>query len=318
LANGVASQYWNIDACTSVVTFSYYSPGSKAGTYSFSSTGTGTPAAGSFTQLVSGATPSDTWTYVEDWDNQDIQFNPAALNVYAIDFRWLGAGIVRFFMEDPASGHLTLVHTQHWTRDQTGVYPHINKPSLRITYRAGATNGSSPAQNVSVRGASLFAGLQGTLTQTVSSQGYFNLDPSSRAKDTVWHLLSIQNPYVRNGSLNKSSILMQELTVAVKSTDPSVVYIVKNSVGTSDLLVFNSVPPVSNPFVFAQYSVSAVSETLASDSLLSVQTVSPGGSSQFDLTKYNLSLAPGDYISVFISSTTSINTTSVGMTWLID
>jgi len=41
--------------------------------------------------------------------------------------------------------------------------------------------------------------------------------------------------------------------VSVKSVDPAVIYLVKNSVGTSDYLVFNPLPNDS-AFNFAQYS----------------------------------------------------------------
>jgi hypothetical protein len=58
-------------------------------------------------------------------------------------------------------------------------------------------------------------------------------------KKTLWHLLSIQNLWVRNNGVNKSALNLQDMSIALKSTDSAVVYMVKNAVGTSDLLVFN-------------------------------------------------------------------------------
>ena len=139
---------WDIDACANTITFTYYSPSAKSGTYSLSSTGTGTPAAGTFAQTQAGASPTDTWTYVDQWDNQSISFDPTKLNVWALDFRWLGAGIVRLFMEDPTTGNMTLMHTQHWTNAAgNNPAPHIKNPSLRIVYRSGTTAGATPSQN---------------------------------------------------------------------------------------------------------------------------------------------------------------------------
>ena len=273
LKTTAAAQYWQIDACSSIVTFAYFSPGSINGTFSFSSSGAGTLAAGSFTRLVTGSSPVDEWIYQDQWDNKTIQFDPTKLNVYSVDMRWLGAGIVRFFMEDPDTGKMTLVHTQHWTKTQTGIYPHINKPSLRVTYRVGSTAGAASTIPVTLRGASVFAGVQGTINQTGSSQGWYNLDNTTRAKDTNWHLLTIQNPYVRNSLINRSQMVIQDLTVAVQSTDPSVIFLVKNAVGTSDLLVLNQIPSHGNPSIFAQYSTSAVTENLALDNIANVQTL---------------------------------------------
>jgi hypothetical protein len=319
-AQATPNNLWDIDACGSTVTFTYYTPGSQNGTYSLSSTGTGTLAAGTFARTQTGAGATDTWTYVDQWDNQSVDFDPTKLNVWAIDFRWLGAGIVRLFMEDPATGQMTLMHTQTWTNaNGNNPAPHIVNPSLRLIYRSGTTNPAvTPSQNVVVTGASVMSGVQGIITQTSTSQSWFNLDGATRAKDSLWHLLSIQNPFVRNNGVNKSSLILEELTVAVKSTDPCVIYVVKNATGTSDYLVFNPVTGAT-AFQFAQYSVSAVTETFTgADIPALVTTLGINGSSQFNLLSYSLALAPGETISVFISSTSSINSTSVGLTWKVD
>ena len=307
---------WDLEGCNGIVTFTYYSPGAKSGTYSFSSSGTGTLAAGTFSQTYAGATPTDTWTYVDSWDNQDIQFDPTKLNVFGVDFRWLGAGRVRFFMEDPATGKMVLIHTQRWASQH--LVPHLNKPSLRLTYRSGTTNPAiTPSENVIVRGASVFGGIQGMINQTGSSQAWYNIDSTTRAKDIVWHLISLQNPLVRGGNVNKSSIIVQTLTVAAQGNDPSVVYIVKNAKGLSDVLVFQSMPN-STTARFVQYSASALTEDLSLDNVNNVQTLGINGTAQFDLIPYNLSLSPGETVSVFISSSNALNRTAVGITWKVD
>lgn len=311
-----ADNTWDIEACTGVITFTYYSPGPKGGVYSFSSTGTGTLAAGTFSQLAIGVTPSDTWTYVDSWDNQTIQFDPSKLNVFGVDFRWLGAGRVRFFMEDPSTGKMVLVHRQRWSSQNT--VPHLNNPSMRLIYRSGTTNPAvTPSQNVVVAGASVFAGIQGVINQTGGSQGWYNIDSTTRAKNLVWHLLSIQNPFVRNNGVNKASIQLQDLTVAAQGNDPSVLYIVKNALGTSDILAYQNIPNTSFS-MFAQYSVSAVTEDLTLDRITNIQTLGINSSAQFRLQDYNLALAPGETVSIFISSSNAINRTAVGMTWKVD
>lgn len=315
-ANAVASQLWDIEACGSIVTFIYYSPGAKSGIYSFSSAGTGTLAIAAFSQFVEGVTPTDVWTYVGSWDNQSITFDPTKLNVFGLDMRWLGAGIVRLFMEDPTTGNMVLLHTQQWS--SSSVVPHLNKPSLRLTYRSGTTNAAvTPSQNVVVSGSSVFAGIQGVITQTTASQSYYALDNTTRAKDLAHHLLSIQNPLTRGTDVNKSSLVLQDLSISCQGNDPSVVYVIKNAVGTSDLLVFNPIPN-SSSFKFGQYSISSVTEDLSLDSIALVQSLGINGSAQFVLTSYNVTLSPGDSVSFFISSTNAITKTSIGIAWKID
>lgn len=317
--NATASNLWDIQACDSIVTFVYYSPGAQSGTYSFSSTGTGTLAVGSFSQLQAGATPVDTWTYIDDWNGKvPASFDPAKLNVYGLDFRWLGAGRIRFFMEDPETGELVVIHSIVWTRDQTGLYPHIRNPAMRIVYRSGTTNTAiTPSQNVVVSGASIMAGIQGIVNQTGMSQGYYSLNTSGFAKDTINHLISIQNPIIRNGLVNKSSLVIQDMTVSAQGNDPSIIFIVKNPVGTSNLLLFNPLPAADNTH-FAQYSTTTVTEDLTQDNPANIQTLGINSSSQFDLRSFNITLAPGDIISVFITSTNALTRTGVAITWRVD
>jgi hypothetical protein len=311
-----AKNTWDIEGCNGIVTFTYYSPGPKSGTYSFSCSGTGTLCAGTLAQTAAGVTPTDTWTYVDSWDNQDIQFDPTKLNVFGIDFRWLGAGRVRFFMEDPATGRLVLVHTQRWASQY--LVPHITRPSLRLVYRSGTTNPAiTPSQNVVITGASVFAGVQGMVNQTGSSQGAYSIDSTTRNKDIVYHLMSLQNPFVRNGGVNKASLAIQTLTVAAQGNDPSVIYIVKNAIGLSDVLVFRSIPNTTVA-MFAQYSTSVVQENLDLDRICNVQTLGINGNATFDLMSYNLNIAPGETVSVFISSSNAINRTATGLTWNVD
>ncbi len=316
IADPVAGQLWDIEACSNIVTLTYYSPGPRTGTYSFSSTGAGTIAVAAFSQFVLGVTPTDVWTYVSDWDNQNIVFDPTKLNVFGLDMRWLGAGIVRLFMEDPTTGNMVLLHTQRWS--STDVVPHLNKPSLRLVYRSGTTNPAiTPSQNVIVSGSSVFSGIQGVIAQTTASQSYYALDSTTRAKDLVWHLLSIQNPLTRGSDINKSYLVLQDLSVSAQANDPSVVYIIKNCVGTDSLILFQPIPNAS-AFNFAQYSNTTLNENLSLDNVSLVQSLGVNGSAQFVLGQYNLTLSPGESVSIFISSTNAINKTSVGLAWKVD
>lgn len=311
-----ADDWWDIDYCGSQVYFVYYTTGSQNNTFSFSSAGTGTLATGTFARTVTGLDPEEIWHYIDTWTTVPTGFEPSKLNVYAVDFRWLGAGRVRFFLEDPSTGKLALIHEINWT--SLYLSPHILLPSLPVTYRAGPTNGSTPASSVTIRGASAFAGIQGSIVQTNSSQGYSAIDSTNKAKDFVHHLISIQNPFVRGNHINSGQILLQSLTVAAQSTDPSIIYLVRNSVGTTSYLAFNNIPNADVNFNFAQISNTVTTEDLTLDQQANVQTLGINASATFNLTDYNFRLVPGEYLSVFISSSNAITRTSVGLTWMIE
>lgn len=316
MAISAVANLWEIDACGSTVTFGYYTAAPTNGTFSFSSTGTGTLAAGTFARTMTGVSPTQDWTYLADWDQQPTNFNPNSLNVFAIDFRWLGVGIVRFFVEDPATGDMMLVRIQKWSSQY--LVPHLANPSLRLSYSSGAVNGSTPAVNAVVRGASVMGGIQGIVAQTTQSLGYSFIKTTQSTKDDVHHIMSVQNPYIRGSQVNTSSLVMQSMSVSQQGQDPSIIYIVVNATGTSDYLVFNPIPGANAQFNFAQVSNTAVTENLAVDTQNNIQSLGINGGVTFDLMPYNFNLAPGDYISVFISSGSAINRVSCGLTWKVD
>jgi hypothetical protein len=129
--------------------------------------------------------------------------------------------------------------------------------------------------------------------------------------------MSVQNPYVRAGTVNKSSLMMQNLTVAAQGQDPSVIYVVKDAFGASDVLAYVAIPNTT-PAMFAQYSVSLVSIDLATQRIANVQTLGINDNATFDLAAFNLSLSPGETVSVFISSGGALSRTAIGLTWLVD
>lgn len=308
-----AGQLWEIQACSNTVTFSYYAPGPKTGTYLFSSTGTGTLAAGSYVRTQAGVAPTDIWTYVNNWNGTPVNFDPSKLNVFALDFRWLGAGRIRFLMEDTATGNMVLIHTIIWS--STSTVPHLTKPNLPIAYRIGSTTGATPPKNLIMRGASVMAGIEGIINQTTSSEAWYHTDATSRAKDLVWHLFSIQNPYVRLNQSNGSQLVIQDLSVAAQGSDPSTVFIVLNAAGTTTPLLFQPIPGPVNSRIFAQYSATLTNEDLSLDNPCNVETLGVNGAAQFNLTDFNFSLAPGDTISVFITSSAPISRTTTSLTW---
>lgn len=107
-------------------------------------------------------------------------------------------------------------------------------------------------------------------------------------------------------------------TIAAQSTDPSIIYLVRNAVGTSTYLNFNNIPNADVNFNFAQIAVNAATENLSVDQQANVQTLGINASATFDLMNYNFRLVPGEYLSVFISSSNAITRTSVGLTWMIE
>jgi hypothetical protein len=310
-AGNTYSAAWVTDQIGNTVVFSATQVGVRSGSYSFSSSGTGTLATGTMVQTSAGVNNTNDWTYIDKWDNP-ISFNPTKLNVFAVDMRWLGAGIVRFFMEHPTTGKMTLLHTQHWANKNT--LPHVNMPSFRVGYASGILAGQTPSQSATVRGASMFAGIQGGITQTTYSEGWYAVDTGNRVKDVIHHLISVKNPYTKSSKLNTREFILQDLSASVQGADPCVILVYINPIVETGQILFDTIP--ESTAIVSTTSTPTISSTLNNPVCSFVLGIN--GTAQFDLLPYRLVLSPGDFLTVAIISTNGITRTAVSLTWATD
>jgi hypothetical protein len=225
------------------------------GTFSFTSTGNATAT---FEVKQAGVAQTDHWTYQEDWnvDRMDgsnaIDTNPSGmtldhtkLNVYQINMRWLGAGVISYAMEDQASGTMVYVHREHYVNQHT--VPHTLNPSFKVTYAAyNLTNNT----NVTVIGASMYAAIEGTIFQNELTRSY-STSKTGLAQNQVHHLLTIKNSVVTNGLaganngnyvINTKEAIIKDLSVSVQSTDPSRVFLFFEPTSLSVPHLYNLIP----------------------------------------------------------------------------
>jgi hypothetical protein len=139
---------WTARAVGDKVVFISWDSSSRTGTYSLSGA---TSAVGTFAQTLAGASPTDTWVAQTDpWNGDDIfdgngitevTLDPTKLNVFQIDFQYLGAGAIRFYIEDPGDGELHLVHTIEYANANTR--PSLDNPTLPFFMSAENTSNTS-------------------------------------------------------------------------------------------------------------------------------------------------------------------------------
>jgi hypothetical protein len=303
---------WLTDQVDGTVIFTGAQTGVRAGSYSMSSTGSGTLATGTFTTNATGVANTNVWKYQSQWDNPITSIDPSKLNVYAIDMRWLGAGIVRFFIEHPTTGKMTLVHTQHWANGNT--IAHVNMPSFRIGYAAGVLAGQTPSQAAIVKGASIYGGVQGRIAATAYSEGWYAVETTTKAKDIIHHLISVKNPYTKNNKNNTREFVVQDLSVSIQGSDPAVIMVFINPTIDTGKVLFDTIPQ-SNAIVST--SPAPTFSTTVNNPVVNF-VVGINGTQQFDLLPYRLVLGPGDFISVAILSGQQITRTVTSLTWSTD
>ena len=300
--------------------------GPMNGTFSFTSTGN---AQATFSTKQVGVNQTDYWTYQEDWNidkmdgSNSIATNPSGmtlnhtkLNVYQINMRWLGVGVISYAMEDQASGTLVYVHKEHYVNQYN--LPHTLNPSFKITYAAYNTTGTT---NLTVTGASMYGAIEGTIFQNELTRAY-GTSKSNLAQNQLHHLLTIKNSVVTNGLaganngnyvLNTKEAIVKSLSVSIQGNDPAKVYLFFEPSSFSNTQLFFAVPRCNE-----LQSTATGTFNLAIDTPVYEALVGINGTINIDLSAYRITVPPGSYVSIGLESTAGVTRVSCSLVWSED
>ena len=308
---------WIVDYSGSDVFFLYNGPPSDlTGAFSFSSTGTATATGET---LIDGAAPTDTWVYQSSFNEDTLDGNgpskmildKSKLNVYQIDFRWLGAGILRFAIEDQVTGDMIPFHTIHYTNQN--IQPSLSNPSMKVGFAVvNAAPGLGTGVDVHVKGASVMGAIQGEIARnssvySVNGQTTTNLDSG-----VSHHLLTIKNKRIfgstsTDARLNQRELYIEGVSCGVRVTTgarPVEVLIYKNarfvdSLAASAPLVYEDV----NKAIAYSTTTGRLDPSPSNPAqLIAAFTISPQTPSTIDLSQYRILLTPTDTVSLAIYS----------------
>jgi len=291
--------------------------GPKTGTFSFSSSGA---AVASTTQRQVGNTGNNQWIYQDQWnyDRLDGTANttnpsgvllaPDKLNIYQINYRWLGAGEIRFAIENPNNGDMMYFHHYHYSNRYT--VPHIDNPSLKIGYIA-ANLGAGTSNNVSVIGGSLMGAIEGIVGTSKYTNSASSGTKATLAQDQVHHLLSIRSQLIFSNKINLNGTTVKKLSIAIQGQDPAEVYVYYNPTTFTGTHIWNNVTQTS-----VAYSTIDGTYTLASEAPVATYVLPINGSSIIDLEQLSLNCPPNNIVSVAIKSSAQISRASASLIWL--
>lgn len=324
---------WLTDQVDNTIVFMSTSVGPKNGTYSFSSSGTGTLATGTFSTKQTGVDPTNNWTYQSEFNvdrldgtkggPSDVGKNPSGmtlrsehLNVYQINFRWLGVGEIRFAIEDELTGAVVFFHRIHYTNQYN--LPHVTQPSFKIGYVSSNMGGTT---NATVTGVCMMGAIEGDIRQNELNRSVESVK-ANLAKDVLYHLVTIRNPYVTNGTagalngnyvLNAKEIILKDISIALQGQDPGMVYIFYNATSFSGTHSFYSQPKDNG-------MISTVDGTLNEtiDTAVCRFVTAINGESQYRLSDFRIAIPPGDSVSIGIRSTNGITRVSLALVFSED
>lgn len=309
--NGVVTG-WIVESKSAKVVFLSTGTGPLTGTYSYSSTGTST---GTFSRLEAGVVGTEDWIYQSDFslDSLDgtgpsgMTIDTTKLNVFQIDFRWLGAGRIRFSIENSLTGGIMPFHEITWSNENT--LPWSHNPNYKIGYVAYNIGGSESAW---VRGASMGCFNEGFTTKNDYTRSFSNAK-SSLASGTIHQLFSIRNPITDNKIINTREIIIQDLSVAHQGNDPLEVLFFLNA-----NLATGTQTYVELPEAIPTVSTTTGTFTTTNNTPIASFVAGINGYQQYDLEPYRVTVAAGDTVTVAVRSGQSISQIAAAIVWIAD
>jgi len=303
---------WIVETYDDKVCFLSTSVGVKAGAFSY----TGTSA--TLTTRQVGVAHTSLWTPQADFNFDTLDGNgpskvtidPTKLNVFQINFRWLGAGEIRYAIENPINGDMIYFHHEHYSNRNEDV--HIDNPSLKIGYVAASLGGTGT--DVVVEGASMMGAIEGIITTTKLPTATFRESDANLTGDTWYHVLTAANNVVFRGKINTREILLKNINSAFSGTGPVTVALLLNPTGLITPREFVSLNEYSS--VSTSNTTSVV--TLGDQRLMYIFDVEAGGSGTQFLEDLRIAIPPANEVSVLIRSPQQITRNAISMSWVED
>ena len=318
-ATGTAAQIaatpfagWTVEQCDDTVSFLSQSVGLLTGSFSYTSTGTST---GVYTETQAGAAHTLNWTYQEDWniDSMDgngpsgINMDWSKLNIFQVNFRWLGAGEIRWAIENPNTGDMMFIHHEHYSNRNTDV--HLDNPSFKIGYIA-ANLSANTVTDAHVSGASMMAAIEGLIVDNSFTNSATSGTQTSLSQNNLHNLISIKNTLIYQDKINLRELKLKTLSVSSQNNDPIEIYLILN--GT-----------LSDPEEYLKNgNFSSVNKAItegtfdpANEQPLVILINGINGTSTFDLSQYNVTLPPNNRVAIAVQSSQTIQSINASLTW---
>jgi len=234
--------------------------------------------------------------------------DPTKLNVYYIQFQYLGAGAIKLWVENDTTGDMFLAHTINYTNQNT--VPSVRNPNFHMM--AHVLNNAT-VSNVTCWSACMAFFVEGKSKYTELQQPQFTT--GKREKTTVTTevaIFTIRNKTTYNSLTNYNDIVLQNIQGSIESSGANnlgQVRLVKNatlggSPSYADINATNSLVDID----VAGTTVTGGTE------LLYVPLAGKNDKETIDLNPYEFILTPGDTLTVAGLSAASA-TIDAGLLW---
>jgi len=185
---------------------------------------TSSTAIGSWFQVSDGQEFTTNFIAQTDWNiNPFPPLDPTLGNIYQIQTQYLGFGGIEYYIENPASAGLVLVHRIPFAN--TSLFPSVNNPSFRIGWLAFNDGNTSDIQ---LSGGSAAGFVEGQLVLTDAPRA---IDATAEAVGIVGdtNLITIRNRLAMTTKRNRVEVFGLTLTAVTESVKGAFVQVRTNA-----------------------------------------------------------------------------------------
>ena len=303
-ADATVGAKWRFEQIDDKVYCIAKSVGNKTGTMSFSSA----TATATIAEQTAGVAKSSGNVAQASWNITTTPFtgfDPTNLNLYRIQFGYLGVANATYSIFNPNTAQYVKVHTIKWAGNNTT--PIVGNPDMKVGWTA-ASLGSS-GTNLTTTGGSVYLAVQGKEVINNSSRAFDNT--KAGISTTLTNVLTIKNRVVYGDRFNLSRLVPVEVSVDNDHNKGAIVEIYKNATlaGTPNYQYVDQTNSIALTDI--------AGTTVTGGTLVDSFTVAASGDSFEDLSKLKIILDPEDTLTVAvktISGTATNHTASI--VWL--
>jgi len=275
---------WRFEQIDGTVYCIAKSVGDKTGTMSITGGVTAT-----ITEKTAGVAKTDNHTKSSSWNVTTTPFtgfDPTKLNVYKIQFGYLGIANINYFIYDPNKGSYVLVHQIEWAN--ANVITHLGQPNLKAGWTSASLGASGT--NLTVQGASASIMLEGD--EVIKNNTFADENTVSSIGTSLVSLITIKNRTVYGDRYNLGKVIPLTVSVNNDHTKGAIIEIFRNATegGTTNFQFedeYNSI-----------VSVDKAGTTITGGVLIDAFTVESGGTKELDLSVLNTELLPDSTFTV--------------------
>jgi hypothetical protein len=302
VADATLNGKWRFEQVNEFVYCISKSVGDKVGSFSISGSLTAT-----LTEQTAGVVKTDNHTAQASWNVNTAPFSgfdPTQLNLYKIQFGYLGVANITYSIYDPNIGNWVCVHQIEWANANN--VTHLGSPNLKVGW-SSASLGSS-GTNLTVLGGSGAIFLEGDDIKSNDVHAEDNTKTGIAA--TLTNILTIKNRVVYNNRFNLGKILPIRTTVAIEHNKNAIIEIYKNSTlgGTTNYNYHDQYNSIA--------LIDTAGTTVTGGELIDAFTVETNSEEVINLKDLILKLLPEETLTIAAKTVSGTSTNMVAtFTW---